>query len=167
MCIRDRSPRVGAAANEARPRAYSMARTISSHAHLWPMNAATATSLAPFIVQAAVPRRRRHSQAISSAGYFARSTPANVSCGCAMKSNRSPGRVARRGYISAKLIGIRMSGVPSCALIAPSSNSTIECTIDCGCSSTVIFSTGVPNSQCASITSKPLFTSVDESIRCV
>ena len=49
-------------------------------------------------------------------------------------------------------------------MIAPSSNSTIECTIDCGCSSTVIFSTGVPNSQCASITSKPLFTSVDESI---
>ena len=81
-----------------------------------------------------------------------------------MKSNRSPGRVARRGYISAKLIGIRMSGGPSCALIAPSSNSTIECTIDCGCSSTVIFATGVPNSQCASITSKPLFTSVDESI---
>ena len=59
---------------------------------------------------------------------------------------------------------MRMSGVPSWALIAPSSNSTIEWTIDCGCSTTEIFSAGVPNSQWASITSKPLLTSVEESI---
>ena len=61
-------------------------------------------------------------------------------------------------------MGMRMSGVPSCALIAPSSNSTIEWTIDCGCSTTSIRSAGVPKSQWASITSKPLFTSVEESI---
>ena len=59
---------------------------------------------------------------------------------------------------------MRMSGVPSWALIAPSSNSTIEWMIDCGCITTSIRSAGVPKSQCASITSKPLFTSVEESI---
>lgn len=59
---------------------------------------------------------------------------------------------------------MRMSGVPSWALMAPSSNSTIEWTIDCGWSSTEMRSAGVPKSQWASITSKPLFTSVDESM---
>ena len=41
---------------------------------------------------------------------------------------------------------------------------TSACTIDCGCTTTSIRSYGVPNSQCASITSRPLFISVAESI---
>ena len=61
-------------------------------------------------------------------------------------------------------MGRCMSGVPSCALIAPSSNSTIECTTDCGWISTEIRSAGIPKSQRASITSNPLLTSVAESI---
>ena len=61
-------------------------------------------------------------------------------------------------------MGMRMSVVPRCAFTLPSVNSTIEWMIDCGWSNTEIRSAGVPNSQWASITSNPLFTSVDESI---
>ena len=57
-----------------------------------------------------------------------------------------------------------MSVMPICAMIDPSFSSTIECTIDCGCTSTSICDEGTPNSQCASITSRPLFISVAESI---
>ena len=57
-----------------------------------------------------------------------------------------------------------MSVMPICAIIEPSINSTIECTIDCGCTTTAICDAGAPNSQCASITSSPLFISVAESI---
>ncbi len=51
-----------------------------------------------------------------------------------------------------------------CASVAPSQSETSACTIDCGCTTTSIWSYGVPNSQCASITSRPLFISVAESI---
>ena len=57
-----------------------------------------------------------------------------------------------------------MSGMPSCARTERSTNSTIEWTIDCGCTTTSIRSNGTPNSQCASRTSRPLFMSVAESI---
>ena len=56
-----------------------------------------------------------------------------------------------------------MSGRLSWAIVAPSRNSTIECTIDCGCTTTSIWSYAVPNSSWASITSRPLFISVLES----
>ena len=56
-----------------------------------------------------------------------------------------------------------MSGIDSCAMVAPSVNSTIEWTIDCGWTTTSIRSYDTPNSSCASITSSPLFMSVDES----
>ena len=57
-----------------------------------------------------------------------------------------------------------MSGFDSCAMVAPSTNSTMPCTIDCGCTTTSMRSKSTPNSSCASITSRPLFISVDESI---
>ena len=57
-----------------------------------------------------------------------------------------------------------MSVTPSWARIEPSTNSTIEWTIDCGCMTTSIRSPGTPKSQCASMTSSPLFISVAESI---
>ena len=57
-----------------------------------------------------------------------------------------------------------MSVMPICASTDPSVNSTIECTIDCGCTTTSICDAGIPNSQCASITSRPLFISVAESM---
>src|SRR4029077_15324529 len=69
----------------------------------------------------------------------------------------------RCGKPRAYSIGRRMSGFDSCALVAPSVNSTIECTIDCGCTTTSMRSKPTPNSSLASITSRPLFISVDES----
>ena len=57
-----------------------------------------------------------------------------------------------------------MSGVPSCAFIAPSPNCTIECITDCGCTTTSISSAPTPNSHFASITSKPLFIIDAESM---
>ena len=57
-----------------------------------------------------------------------------------------------------------MSGIESCAIVAPSTNSTMPCTTDCGCTTTSIASKSTPNSSWASMTSRPLFMSVDESI---
>ena len=57
-----------------------------------------------------------------------------------------------------------MSGWPRWASAAPSHSLTSAWTIDCGCTTTSMRSYGVPNSQWASITSRPLFISVAESI---
>ena len=57
-----------------------------------------------------------------------------------------------------------MSGRPRCASRAPSRRRTSPCTIDCGCTTTSMRSYGTSNSQCASMTSRPLFMSVAESI---
>ena len=61
-------------------------------------------------------------------------------------------------------MGMRMSGVPSCANWLPSVNCTSECTNDCGCTSTVIFSSGTPYRWKASTTSRALFIMVAESM---
>jgi len=70
----------------------------------------------------------------------------------------------RSGQASATAIGTRMSGTPSCASTEPSQSSMSECTTDCGCTTTSMRSGGVSKSQRASITSRPLFISVAESI---
>ena len=57
-----------------------------------------------------------------------------------------------------------MSGIDSWAIVAPSWNVTMPCTTDCGCTTTSMRSKSTPNSSWASITSRPLFMSVDESI---
>ena len=49
-------------------------------------------------------------------------------------------------------------------MIDPSVSSTIECTTDCGWMTTSIWRPLTPNSQCASMTSSPLFISVAESM---
>ena len=56
-----------------------------------------------------------------------------------------------------------MSGGPTWAFDEPSTNSTTECTTDSGWTTTSIRSGGTPKSQCASITSSPLFIIVAES----
>ena len=53
-----------------------------------------------------------------------------------------------------------MSGGEACISVEPSRNSTIECTTDCGWTTTSMRSSGRPNSRWASTTSRPLFTSV-------
>ena len=72
---------------------------------------------------------------------------------------RDPVRVGRARSRSGSL----MSGWESCAMVAPSLNSTIEWTTDWGCTTTSMASNSTPNSSCASMTSRPLFISVDES----
>ena len=61
-------------------------------------------------------------------------------------------------------MGSFISGVPSWAFMAPSVNCTMECMIDCGCTTTSILSTSIPKSHFASITSKPLFIMEAESM---
>ena len=56
-----------------------------------------------------------------------------------------------------------MSGSDSWAITAPSVYSTIECTIDWGWTTTSMRSKGMSKSSWASITSSPLFISVEES----
>src|SRR5438094_552262 len=57
-----------------------------------------------------------------------------------------------------------MSARPSWAMTDPSTYSTIECTIDCGWTTTCTWSEATSNSQRASMISSPLFMSVAESI---
>ena len=59
---------------------------------------------------------------------------------------------------------MRMSVTPSCASTVPSTSSTIEWITDCGWTSTSILAASTPKSQRASITSRPLFMRVAESI---
>ena len=70
----------------------------------------------------------------------------------------------RSGQPRPSAIGSRMSGGLAWARVEPSVNSTIECTTDCGCTTTSIRSYGTSNSRCASITSRPLLTMVAELI---
>ena len=53
----------------------------------------------------------------------------------------------RSGQPSASAIGSRMSGGEACAMVEPSTNSTIEWTIDCGCTTTSIRSKREPEQQ--------------------
>ena len=57
-----------------------------------------------------------------------------------------------------------MSGGLAWAIVAPSVNSTMEWITDCGCTTTSIRSNPMPNSRCASMSSRPLLTSVAELI---
>ena len=57
-----------------------------------------------------------------------------------------------------------MSGWPRCASAAPSHSVIMLWTIDCGCTTTLMRAYPMPNRWKASITSRPLFMSVAESI---
>ena len=57
-----------------------------------------------------------------------------------------------------------MSGGEHWASVEPSTNCTIECTIDCGCTTTSIRSRSTPYSRCASSSSSPLLTRVAQLV---
>ena len=57
-----------------------------------------------------------------------------------------------------------MSVTEICARIDPSTYSTSECTVDCGCTVTRTWLGGTSNSRQASMTSRPLFSMVAESM---
>ena len=129
-------------------------------------NAATATSLAALSTagQAAAGGQRPIGQPQAGEALWS---------GGSKSSGRSRVEVERRqrrrpaapGTSRAYWIGRRMSATPSWAMIEPSTNSTIECTIDLRVDHDVDAGRPeTPNSQCASITSSPLFISVAESM---
>ena len=111
-------------------------------------------------VPPATPARR----ASPSAGNASCRGASNSRLPSAAKSGAASPPATRSGQVSAYWIGKHMSARLSCASTEPSMNSTIEWTIDCGCTSTPMRSMPMPNNQCASIISSPLLHSVAESI---
>ena len=61
-------------------------------------------------------------------------------------------------------MGRHMSGEDICASMEPSTNSTIECTTLCGCTTTFTRAISMSNNQRASIISSPLLKRVEESM---
>ena len=80
------------------------------------------------------------------------------------RSRAGAGLCSRFGYVMARPMGMRISGTPSCASTAPSTNSTSECTTDCRWMTAVTFSSGSSYSRMASMISSPLFMSVAQSM---
>ncbi len=108
-------------------------------------------------------RARRQPVRAAAAGTSRRRAPRTRARARMRDRAARPRRLSRSGYVSANEIGTRMSGVPRCARSAPSRKRTSECTIEVGCTTTSILSYGMPKSQCASISSRPLLASVAES----
>ena len=80
---------------------------------------------------------------------------------------QSHGRAApgiRSGQLSPRAIGSFMSGGEHWARVDPSTNCTMECTIDCGWTTTSIRSRSTPYSRWASSSSRPLLTRVAELV---
>ena len=124
----------------------------------------TQTSLAALYTAGAVPPRRPASRASATAGNASSSSGWNVQLCERVQSMAGPAPGTRSGQARPSAIGIRMSGGLAWAIVAPSVNSTIEWITDCRCTTTSIRSKPMPNSRCASISSRPLFTSVAELI---
>ena len=70
----------------------------------------------------------------------------------------------RSGQPEGQAIGSRMSGGDACAMVDPSTNSTMEWITDCGWTTTSMSSYGMSKSRCASMTSRPLLTRVEELV---
>ncbi len=101
-------------------------------------NAATETSLAPLSTAGALPPVQPASKARRRHGKASRSGVSNVSCDTSVQSIAPNASGNRLGAPSASPIGRRMSGIDSWAIVAPSTNSTMLCTIDWGCTTTSI-----------------------------
>ena len=126
-------------------------------------NAATATSFAAFATAGAVPPASAAARARRRQGKRARSGASKPSCPIRTRSRDSTPESMRSGQPSAWAIGVRMSGLPSCASTEPSTYSTSEWMTLCGWTTTSTASGPTPNSRQASINSRPLFISVAES----
>src|SRR5580704_15998226 len=98
-------------------------------------------------------------RASATAGKTWLSSGSNSQVEAMEKSQAADTAGTRFGQPSASAIGSFMSGGLACAIVEPSVNVTIECTIDCGCTTTSMLPYGMPNNRCASISSSPLLTS--------
>ncbi len=103
-------------------------------------------------------------RASASAGNRTGSGSSNVSVAIRARSSRAAGVSMRTGQARQCAIGMRISGEPSCATTEPSRNSTSPCTTDCGWTTTSSSLGPSANRWCASISSRPLFISVAESM---
>ena len=127
-------------------------------------NAATATSLAALKAHGAVPPRSPAARASGSSGNASSSTALERELEALEVelrdgvSRRAPGTSARTRSGRACRAGRDARGA------LRRGSRTSEWTTDVGCTTTSIRSYGTPKSQCASISSRPLFASVAESI---
>ena len=110
-----------------------------------------------------VPPDSAASRASLSAGNRPTSGASKSRRAAATRSSDSTPDAILSGQPSACAIGVRMSGLPSWARIEPSTYSTSECTMLCGCTTTSTCAGSIPNSRQASMSSRPLFISVAES----
>ena len=127
-------------------------------------NRRTASSLAPLAAQGPRPplamaflqaaRQRKVSSSATSKVMDLRVVKSS--------SGAQPG--ARSGQVRAYWMGMRISGTPSCARMELSLNCTMEWMMLWRCTTTCTFSGGRPNSHTASISSRPLFIRVAESM---
>ena len=113
-----------------------MVRTIAGNRIRPVRNAAAASSLAALYTAVMQPPRRPACRARSTAGKTAASNGSKSQLAAVAKSQATETRGTRSGQPSAKEIGSFMSGGLACAIVDPSVNVTIECTIDCGCTTT-------------------------------
>ena len=128
-------------------------------------NACTATSLAAFSTQGAVPPASAASRASAQARERVEVGRLELERADRGEVERAA-RARRRGRDGAarRRSARACPGGRGARASRRRRGATSACTIDCGCTTTSIRSYGVPNSQCASITSRPLFISVAESI---
>ncbi len=103
-------------------------------------NASTAASLAALYTAGAVPAARPAVRASSTAGNVSLSSGSNVHDVGSVHEFGAVTPGSRSGQVRARPIGSRMSGGEHWAIVEPSTYSTIECTIDCGWTTTVMSS---------------------------
>ena len=126
--------------------------------------AATATSLAALTTHAVLPRLSRAWCARVRQGNLTESGSSNVRVAKSLIDRCAAASARRQFCPKAYAIGRCMSGSPSWALMAPSVYSTIECTIDCGCTTASMRPGSMWNRWCASMISKALLSIVAESM---
>ena len=88
-------------------------------------------------------------------------SPTTAPC---VQSTGTSASAIRSGQLMPSAIGTSIRGGPACAIVEPSTNSTIEWIICCGCTTTSMRSKGMSKSRCASMTSSPLLTRVAEFV---
>ncbi len=111
-----------------------------------------------------MPPRSPASRARRTAGNASSSSGKNSQVCALVQSTAGAVPGTRSGQARPRAIGISIVGGLACARVDPSVNSTIECTTLVGWTTTSIRSNGIPKSRWASITSRPLLTSVAELI---
>src|SRR5699024_10809119 len=124
--------------------------------------AATNCSLAALYTAGTQPPAATACRATATAGNTVSSNGSNVHVVAVSHRHGGAAPGNRRGQCNASEIGSRISGGLACAIVEPSRKVTIECTTDCGWTTTSIRSLATPNNNCASISSRPLLTMVAE-----